>query len=305
MNSKKIIVTGSSGTIGTPLCKRLISEGYDVIPIDLQKNKWDENIDRMTLKIDLRYENKIRELPKADFVVHLAANSRVPESVSNPALARDNFLTTFNMLEYCRLNNSSFIFSSSREAYGEGEKQHYEEKDVVLENCANPYGASKISGESIVHAYRKCYNIGAVIVRLSNVYGCYDEYDRVIPTFIRKMLNNEHVTIFNGNKTLDFIHNDDVVQAFLLCIKNFELAKGRTLNIATGKGVTLNELANLICTATNTKSNIIVKENRTGEVMHYVADISQAQKVLGFSSSVDIVEGIKKAVEWYSKIHKY
>ena len=297
---KTILITGSSGSIGTAICKKLISEGHDVIPLDLLKNKWDENINNKTVSLDLRDSDSIRKIPKADFVIHLAANSRVPDSVIDPNLAKDNFLTTFNMLEYSRLNKVPFIFASSREVYGDGVKQSYQEDDVLLENCSSPYGASKIAGESLINAYSKCYKLEAVIVRFSNVYGRYDEYDRVVPTFIRKMLKNEDITIFNGDKVLDFLYIDDAAKALSLCISNFDVAKGKVFNIGTGKGTKLIELAKLIRAATNTKSNVRLQENRIGEVVHFIANISKAQKVLNFSPSTDITEGIKKAVEWYS-----
>jgi len=300
---RRIIVTGSSGTIGTALCEALVSKGYQVIPIDLKPNKWNADINKKTLLVDIRDKSAVKKIPgDADLIIHFAANARVYDLVVEPSLACDNFTTTFNMLEFARQNKiPRFLFASSREVYGNAGKLSYREQDTSVENCESPYTASKVAGEALVHAYSGCYGLSGVIVRFSNVYGRYDDSDRVIPLFIRKAINNEDLVIFGRDKFLDFTFIDDAVEGVMLCIQGFDVAKGHTFNLATGEGTSIVRLAEMICKALQCKGNVLIEQNRTGEVVKFVADISNAKNVLGFSPKIKFEEGIQRAIAWYKE----
>jgi UDP-glucose 4-epimerase len=301
---KKILITGSSGTIGTRLGEKLLNLGYEIIGVDWKKNKWHKNLEKRTIHLDLRNKNLVlKKLPKkVDLIIHLAANARVYELVKNPDLARDNMITTYNILEYARINKiKNIIFASSREVYGNTKKAKHKEEDVKIENCESPYSASKISGEALIHSYHKCFGINYVIIRFSNVYGMYDESDRVIPLFIRKAIKNENLVVFGKDKILDFTYIDDAVEGVIKVIKGFNKVKNNTFNIATGKGTKILFVAQLIKKFLNSKSRIIIKQNRPGEVVKYIADISKAKKLLNYEPRTDIIEGIKKTIEWYNR----
>ncbi|MGC8776166.1 MAG: NAD-dependent epimerase/dehydratase family protein [Minisyncoccia bacterium] len=302
MKTKKILITGSSGTIGTRLSEKLLDLKYDIVGIDWKKNKWIRGIEKRTIHIDLRNIKLVFEkLPKnIDLIIHLAANARVYDLVKNPKLAKDNMITTFNILEYARVHNiKNIIFASSREVYGNTQKIKNKEEDVGIENCESPYSASKLSGEALIHSYHKCFGINYVIVRFSNVYGMYDESDRVIPLFIRKALENESLIVFDKEKVLDFTYIDDAVGGVIKIIQKFGKIKNNTFNIATGKSPKIFDLAKLIKEFLHSKSKIIIKNNRKGEVMKYVADITKIKKLLNYQPKTDIISGIKKSIEWY------
>jgi UDP-glucose 4-epimerase len=299
---KEILITGSSGMIGSRLGERLLKLGYKIIGVDWRKNKWVKPLEKRTIRLDLRDKNLVlKKLPKkVDLIIHLAANARVYESVKNPDLARDNIITTYNVLEYARVNGvKNIIFSSSREVYGNTKEIKHEEESVRIENCESPYSASKISGEVLIHSFSKCFGINYVIVRLSNVYGMYDENDRIIPSFIRKAMRNEDLIIFGKDKVLDFTYIDDAIDGIIKIVENFDRIKNETFNIATGKGIKILSLAKLIKKLLKSKSKIIVKPSRKGEIMKYVADISKAKKLLNYKPKVSIIEGIKKSIKWY------
>jgi len=255
------------------------------------------------MKIDLRDSEKLKELPNdVDLVIHLAANARVYDLVVDTSLARDNFITTYNVLEYVKQNKiSRVMFASSREVYGNTGKEILNEEDSFVKNCESPYTASKIAGEALVYAYHECYDIDFVIFRFSNAYGMYDESDRVIPLFIRKCEKNESLTIFGKDKLLDFTFVDDVIKGIILTIEKFEEVKNEVYNLAYGEGTTIIKVAELIKQNMRSNSETIIKENRTGEVVKYVADIEKARKNLGYSPTIGIEEGIKKSIEWYEK----
>ena len=155
----EILVTGSSGEIGTNLCLKLKKEGHEVFWIDKRKNTWTKNFDYLMLDLSQKFfdfkegfgDAKIPFTPEA--VVHFAANAKVHELVENPSRAMDNIQITFNVLEYCRQNNVPIIFSSSREVYGDihrfdVKKEITDEKKADFKFTESPYSASKISGEA-------------------------------------------------------------------------------------------------------------------------------------------------------------
>ena len=135
----------------------LIAEGHDVVGADWEPNKWKPEIDALTVNVDLRDEKNLSKLPSdVDVVIHLAANARVYELVEHPDRARDNLLTLFNVLEFARKNDiSKLIFASSRECYGNIEKEKLSEDAARIENCESPYTASKIGGEALVSFVRR------------------------------------------------------------------------------------------------------------------------------------------------------
>jgi len=297
----KILVTGSSGTVGTRLCEMLIEKGYEVIGADWKPNKWKPSVNNITVNADLRDSENLGALPAdVDAIMHLAANARVYELVKEPDMARDNFLTTYNTLEFARKNKiRSFIFTSSRETYGNDANEIHKEEMVRVDNCESAYTASKIGGEALVKAYWRCYGINSIVLRLSNVYGMYDDSDRVVPLFIRQAKANEKMTVFGKDKCLDFTYIDDTVNGLMLALKKIESAKNETINIAYGEGVQLVNLAETIKNLIGSGSEITIKDNRPGEVVRYVADISKAKKLLGYEPKTSFEEGIRKTVEWY------
>lgn len=304
MQIKKILVTGSSGTIGTRLCEKLLENGYKVVGVDYRPNEWNQRIQSITLNIDLRNkEDVLNKLPKdVDLVIHLAANARVYNLVVDPSLARDNFETLFNILEFTRINNiKKFMFSSSREVYGNSNKIMHTEDEAYVKNCESPYTASKIGGEALVHSYQQCYGINFVMFRFSNVYGMYDNSDRVIPLFIKLCKEGKDLIVYGKEKLLDFTYIDDTIAGILLCIRKFDEIKNDVFNLAFGEGTSILEVAQLIKEMLKANNKIEIKKNRTGEVVKYIADISKAKEKTGYNPEITIVDGIKRSIEWYSK----
>lgn len=191
------------------------------------------------------------------------------------------------------------MFSSSREVYGNSNRITHNEDESYVKNCESPYTASKMGGEALVHSYRQCYGIDSVIFRFSNVYGMYDESDRVIPLFIKLCKKKMDITVFGKEKLLDFTYIDDTVAGILRSVKKFDIIKNDVFNLAYGEGTSILEVANLIKNLLKSESKIIIQENRTGEVVKYIADITKARKTMGYNPQTTATEGIKKAVAWY------
>jgi UDP-glucose 4-epimerase len=306
----RVLITGSSGQIGTNLALRLQAEGHSVFGVDRRVNPWTDAFP--TLLQDLaapqcEFQGGIGGVPypPCDVVVHLAANAKVHELVEQPHRALENITLTFNVLEYCRVNGLPIIFASSREVYGDIHRYLTEETSANFSYTESPYSASKIAGEALIYSYARCYGLRYLIFRFSNVYGRYDtdidRMERVIPLFIRRIAAGAPVTVFGREKVLDFTYIDDCVDGIVRGIARLRdgTVTNRTINLAYGEGNSLVRLAELIGMALDVQPQIIVEPaKRPGEVSYYVADISLARDLLGFTPQVPLSEGIPRAVAW-------
>jgi UDP-glucose 4-epimerase len=296
---KKILVTGSSGTIGTRLCETLLSLGYQIVGIDKVANKWNEDVQSITIIKNLNDADCFIDLPEdISHVIHLAANPKVYASVADPSLAKENIDILYNTLEFCRNNCiKNFLFASSREVYGNNSKDKTEETMLDISLCESPYSSSKIAGEALTNSYQKCYDMNNVIFRFSTVYGMYDDSDRLVPLLIRLAKKNNDIFIFGEKKRLDFTYIDDTVSAIIKLLDDFP-HKG-TFNVSNGEAVFLVDIAKKIIEELNSGSKVIIKKNRVGEILHYSGDITKVSNLLDFNPKVSIKEGLLKAIEWY------
>jgi nucleoside-diphosphate-sugar epimerase len=298
----RVLVTGSSGTIGTRLCERLMAETeLAVTGVDRRPNAWNPAVQDVTVVADLLDAAALERLPTDfDVVIHLAANARVHDVVLDPDQARDNVLTVYNVLEFCRRHGiPRVMFASSREVYGNADGVVHAEEPVHVRHCESPYAASKLAGEALVHAYQRCYGLDFLNVRFSNVYGMYDDSNRVVPLFIRLTKQGQDLTVFGKDKLLDFTYIDDAVQGVMLALERFERARNDVYNLAFGEGTTLLEVAETLRRRLGGKTAIHLGEVRPGEVVQYVADLTKAREMLHYAPKVPFAEGIERTVRWY------
>ena len=294
----RVLVTGGAGFIGSHLVEKLIESGYEVVVIDNLFRGKIENLESVIDKIVFVKENiidaeKIKPYIKnSEFVFHLAALSRVIPSIENPRLCLEyNVKGTEIVARLCSKYNTKLVFSSSREVYGNANYLPVDEQHPL--NPENPYGASKVAAEKIIEAYGKCYGLNYVILRLANVYGKRD-FDRVIPIFIEKALKGEDLIVYAGKQMLDFIYIDDVIEAFEKCMS---LNKNCVMNIGSGKGTKILDLAKLIVEMLNKNCKIKIEKGRKGEVEKFVANIEKAEKVLKWKPKTELKEGIRKMIK--------
>lgn len=314
----RVLITGSSGQIGTNLALRLMDEGHSVFGVDKRANPWTDRF-RYILQ-DLSgnypaYEKGIGgvEYPEVDVVVHLAAHAKVHELVRHPHRAMENVTMTYNVLEYCRLARLPVVFSSSREVYGDIHRYIDDETQrpaTMGESTAHfaytesPYSASKIASEALIYSYARCYGLKYIVFRFSNVYGRFDNdidrMERVIPLFIKRISRDEPITIYGENKVLDFTYVDDCVTGIAAGVSALHEGhvENQTINLAYGEGNTLIKMAQLIGQALGKEPKITIAPALLGEVTHYVADITKARELLGYNPRVPLDEGIPRTVKW-------
>ena len=288
----RILITGSSGQIGTNLALRLLEGGHQVFGIDKRLNTWTDAFPYLLQDLAGHYApypggiNGV-EYPEVDLVVHLAAHAKVHQLVREPHRALENAMMTFNVLEYARQGNIPIVFSSSREVYGDVHRfEGYNEQAADFAYTESTYSASKIAGEALIYSYARCYGLPYLVFRFSNVYGRYDNdlarMVRVVPLFIHTMLRDEPVTVFGADKTLDFTYVDDCVDGIVRGIERLLAGNvvNETINLAYGQGNTLVRAAELIAGAVGVEPKITLAPPLLGEVTHYVADIRKAHDLL-------------------------
>ncbi len=306
----RVLITGSSGQIGTNLGLRLQREGHVVFGVDMRSNSWTDEIETLLQDLSMPYREFEGGIGRAnypsefDVVVHLAAHAKVHELVDHPDRALENITMVFNVLEFCRANRVPIIFSSSREVYGDIHRYITEESHADFAFTESPYSASKIAGEALVYSYAQCYDLPYLVFRFSNVYGRFDNdierMERVIPLFIRKIQQEEPITVFGPDKVLDFTYVDDCVDGICRGIDMLvsRRDKNHTINLAYGQGSSLVTMAEYVAKALGKEPHITVEPSRVGEVTHYVANIGKARAILGYDPRTPLREGIQKAVEW-------
>ena len=286
----RIFITGGAGFIGTHLCQKL-AQTHDVTIYDNFSNSNQENFSSTTQKVSiipgdiLDYQKLSSAMKDHNIVIHLAAKIDVIDSIINPELTFEtNVKGTQNVLDSCVLNGITKIIATSSAAiyqnisYG---SINEENKTAPL----SPYGKSKLEMEKIITDSK----IDSTILRLFNVYGS-NSAAGVIVNFKENIQNNKPLTIFGDGKVIrDFVHVDDVINGIVLSISS----KSGIFNIASGNGTSINDLAKLFIHLSEKKSEIIFKPARDGEIIHSVADISLAQKELGFFPQISLNDGLK------------
>ena len=172
-------------------------------------------------------------------------------------------------------------------------------------NPISPYAVAKMAGEYYLRSFTRVYGLETVTLRYFNVFGPYQDptshYSGVLAVFCRKMLAGEQPTIHgDGEQSRDFTYIQNVVHANLLAAAApAEKVSGRTMNVATGAAVTLNQTFEILCGLTGYSGKPAYGEPRSGDIRHSLADIKLARELLGYAPQVDFREGLRRTVEWY------
>ncbi len=297
-----ILVTGGAGFIGKYLVKSLLEKGNSVTIFDNFSNSTKESISslvEMGVKIIEGDITKPLEIINAvkdqEVVIHLAAKISVSESINNPSETfRVNVDGTRNVLVACEKNHiKKLIISSSAAVYGESshDVKLTEESET---NPISPYGESKIKMEQEINEFASKKDINCIILRFFNIYGIGQslEYAGVITKFIKRITDDNPIEIFgNGLQTRDFVAIDDVINSIhnaIVCDKT------GTYNIASGKAVTINKLAEMIICLSGKKLEIKHATPKKGNIMFSQADISLAKSNLKYYPKIVLKKGIKQ-----------
>ncbi len=299
----KAVVTGGAGFIGSNLTEELAKEQEnEVVVVDNLSTGRRENLQNLkNLKKCLFVEGSVTDLDLVrgvfkgcDFVFHQAAIPSVPRSVKDP-LATNNVNTngTLNVLVAARdCGVKKVVFASSSSVYGD--TPELPKREEMTPNPLSPYAVTKLVGEYYCKVFEEVYGLKTVSLRYFNVYGPrqdpHSDYAAVVPKFVKSVSENKPPVIFgDGEQTRDFTFVKDVVRANLLAAKS-----GATgvFNIASGRRVSINELAEKIIKIQGKELEPVHSEPREGDVKHSLGDISRAQRGFGFEPRYSLEEGL-------------
>jgi len=300
----RILITGSSGQIGTNVALALQRRGDEVQGLDNRPNTWTDQIPTALCDLCECTPGELPVVGRFDAVLHLAAHAKVFELVQQPVRALENMRMGFAVLEYCRRTRTPIVFGSSREVYGDIHRHMTDETQADFVVAESPYSASKIAGEAYIYSYAECYGLPCLVFRFSNVYGRYDcdleRLERVIPLFIQRIAHDQPIVIYGREKVLDFTYIDDCVDGVLRGIDTLVAGRIRreTINLACGQGASLVDVVNLIGLALRKTPRVSYEPARPGEVTRYVADLTKARQLLGYQPQVPLTAGVPLAIEW-------
>lgn len=301
---KSYLITGGCGFIGVNLANRLRRRGDAVRALDNLSMGRREDLESLGAQLvlgDIRDKEIVAQAVQGcEVVVHLAAHTRVVESVSNPRLNFEvNVRGTMNVLQASYAAGvRKFIFASTGGAILGEQKPPVHEGMVA--RPLSPYGASKLAGEGYCSAFAGSFGLNTVALRFSNVYGPYSYHKgSVIAQFFRNLLHQEPLTIYgDGSQTRDFVFVDDLVDAILLA-DQFH-TPGEVFQIASGRETSIAELVRLIKEIVPELSfNIRHEPHRAGEISRNYANIDKASRMLAYKPRMQLQEGLCRTWQWF------
>ncbi len=324
-NQSTWLVTGIAGFIGSNLLEILLKLNQKVVGLDNFSTGYQYNLDEVKglvtteqwqnfsfVKGDIcNIEDCHHVCKDVQYVLHQAALGSVPRSIEDPALTNANNITGFlNILIAARdAGVKRFVYAASSSTYGDHPDLPKQEPNIG--NPLSPYAVTKLVNELYADVFAKTYNFNTIGLRYFNIFGKRQDpngaYAAVIPLWFSGMLRGEDTFINgDGETSRDFCFIDNCVQANLLAATTQEgEATNQVYNVAFGERTTLNRLHELISErversgAKQGKSNLIYRDFRAGDVRHSLADISKANKLLGYTPNFSIEQGLDMAAEWY------
>ena len=311
--SKKVMVTGADGFIGSHLTQQLIREGYDVTAFCLYNSfgQWgwldtlskEEKASMNVVLGDVRDPNGVRVAMKGqDTVFHLAALIAIPFSYHSPDTYVDtNVKGTLNILQAARdLDTRRVLVTSTSEVYGTAQYVPIDEKHPY--QGQSPYSATKIGADRIAESFYRSFETPVTIVRPFNTYGPRQSARAVIPTIITQLLSGqEEIKLGSLTPTRDFNYVKDTANGFVTIAKH-DNTIGRELNIATEQEISIGDLANELIRQINPNARIICEEQRLrpekSEVNRLLGTAKELNKLTGWKPNYTFEQGIAETVEW-------
>nr|AIF16792.1 NAD dependent epimerase/dehydratase family protein (galE, GALE) [uncultured marine thaumarchaeote KM3_74_H09] len=299
------MVTGGAGFIGKHLVAKLLHDQHEIIIFDnfssSSKNDithlLEDGADLVTGDI-LDYDLLLKSMSNHDFVIHLAAQTSVSQSIADPKTTADIIVDgTVNVLKSCvKANVKNIIFSSSAAVYGNSLDALISEKSHL--NPLSSYGASKLVAEYNLQTFSKLFSLNSISLRLFNVYGNGQSSEAgVVRKFLKNISKDVPLEIFgDGMQTRDFVHISDVIEAFYCAIRNIEAKRGEIYNIGSGSATSINELASLLISSKEKDLQVIHKPALEGEIKDSKADISLAKNDIGYSPQIPLSDGLASLV---------
>ena len=305
----KVLVTGGAGFIGSNLVRCLAASGADVCVLDDLSTGREENLSGLNGSVDLivgdiRDAERVAEAARdAELVYHLAALPSVARSIADPVATHEvNAGGTLTVLSAARdAGARRLVYASSSSVYGDTPTLPKHEEMPVAP--LSPYAASKLAGEAYSRAFARSFGLETVALRFFNVFGPRQdpgsEYAAVIPRFAARLLAAERPIVFgDGAQSRDFTYVANVVQACVLAGEAGPDASGEAMNVGFGERTTLRELVAMLNDLLGTSIAPSFTEPRPGDVRDSLAEISKAERLIGYRPLVGVREGLGQTLAW-------
>jgi nucleoside-diphosphate-sugar epimerase len=306
----RTLITGGGGFIGSHLVDRLLAEGHEVRVLDNFATGRRENLTHVRDSIELlegdiqSYERAHNAVSGCEVVFHEAALPSVPRSVADPLTSNaTNVIGTLNVLLAARDSGvRRVVFASSSSVYGANNELPKHEELVPLP--ISPYAVTKLTGEGYCRSFAAVYGMETVALRYFNIFGPrqdpLSQYSGVVPKFINALLAGEQPTIHgDGEQSRDFTFVENAVDANILAMSAAPADAMRTFNVASGARTTLNELFAQLASLADSDVEPIYGPARAGDVRHSLADVSLAERRIGYTPQVGLREGLARTFESY------
>ncbi len=307
-----VLVTGGAGFIGSNLVRCLAAAGARVRVLDDLSTGSRDNLGGVPGTVealigDVRDPEVVRRAAAGvDVVYHLAALPSVARSVADPATSHAvNASGTLNVLAAARdAGVRRVVYASSSSVYGD--TPTLPKREAMPVAPMSPYAASKLAGEAYCRAFAGAYGLETVALRFFNVYGPRQdpasEYAAVVPRFVTRMLAGQPPIVFgDGRQSRDFTFVANAVQACVLAGAEGGEAVGEALNVGCGDRTSLLDLVSTLNGLLGTRIQPTFAEPRPGDVRHSHADVSEAERLLGYRPLVGVREGLEQTIEWFAR----
>ena len=311
IKSKKILVTGGAGFIGSHLCKKLLDQGHDVLCIDNFYTSTKDNIRNLinNHKFELlRHDVTFPIYIEIDEIYNLACPASPLHYQNNPVQTiKTNVHGAINMLGLAKRTKAKIFQASTSEVYGDPEISPQSEtywgkvNPIGLRAC---YDEGKRAAETLFFDYHRQHNVNIKVARIFNTYGpnMLPNDGRVVSNFITQAITNQDITIYgDGSQTRSFCFIDDLIDGFLKLMDTDSNIIG-PINLGNPYEINIQYLAEIIIKLTNSKSKIVTKKLPEDDPKKRNPDISLAKKYLNWSPSVSLEEGLIKTINYFDKI---
>ena len=318
-SKKRVLVAGGAGFIGSHLCKSLLKDNYKVICVDNLLTSDKGNLKDLLNNSGFTFlEQDVVESIKysgknLDYIFHLASpaspNQKSAKSYINHPIETllVNSQGTHNLLELARQFEAKFLYTSSSEIYGDPAISPQKEDyfgNVNPNGIRSVYDEGKRFGEAITFAYLRKYNLDARIIRIFNTYGPVMQADdgRVVSNFINQAIRNQPITVYGkGTQTRSLCYVDDMVSGIKLAMFAPD-TKGKIFNLGNFDERSVLDIAKLIKSLTNSKSEIVFGDLPEDDPRERKPDISYAKEILSWEPKVTTEEGLQKTIDYFKSL---
>ena len=310
---RKIVVLGAAGFLGSHLCDELIKRGDEVIGIDNLSSSSGKNLKQLDSHSRFKFiqgdiADKIPKLSRVDAVLNFASPASPPRYLAAPIQTlRTGSLGTQNALELALEHDARFIMASTSEIYGDPSvspqvESYWGNVNSIGERSC--YDEAKRYAEALCMAYWREHRATIGIIRIFNTYGPrLDPMDgRVVSNFVWQSIQGQDLTVYgDGSQTRSFCYVDDEIRGIIAMLDSNERGP---INIGNPVEYSMLELADVILKLTNSKSEIVFKPLPSDDPLQRCPDITQAERLLDWSPTIDLLEGLRLTIEWFQKTLK-